>query len=148
MRAVRPYVSKHIEYAGKLPLFVPANWRPGTIEADTMQGYQTVRAEIMYDFAVHKMIRAPGYCISYAPLGFRIESRERAFKSAAWAKHVAEKLHPISNDWGAYAEGWPFPEITVKLFNYIFDVAEYQGACLDEAIPAADRIRKMPTLEY
>ena len=148
MRAVRPYISKFVANPGKLPNWTPNNWVHGSIKADTMAGFRTIPADIMLDFAVHKMVGLPGYCISYAPLGFRIESRERVFKTMEWAKHVAELLHPISNDWGAYAEGWPFPELTIKKFNYIFDVAEHQGAFRDELIPAPERVRYMPAKDW
>lgn len=144
----RPYVSKFKTNAGKFPSWTPNRWHLGTIKADTVFGYKTVDAAIMNDFAVHKMIGTAGFCISYAPLGFRIESRARVFKTENWAKCVAEELHPISNNWGAYAEGWDFPEITIKMFNYIFDKAEYLGAFRSELISAPERIDRMPTKDF
>jgi hypothetical protein len=147
MRARRPYISKFVANEGKLPRWTPNKWVNGYTEADTYRGFQRVPAEIMLNFAVHKMIDFPGYCISCG--GYRVESRGRVFVTPQWAKHVAEIMHPITNDWDAYADGsWPFPEITVKLFNYIWDVAEVQGAFRKESIRDHDRITIMPEKDW
>lgn len=141
---MRRYVSKYLENAETYPRYAPNNWREGYVGV-VMDDYgrkRTIKAMLMHDFAVHEMVHEKrGYCITYAPAGFRISSRDRVFRSIEWAMHVAEELHPISNDWGLYEDGsWQFPEVTIKMWNYIFDVAETRGAFIQHLIPPGDRI--------
>jgi hypothetical protein len=138
---MRRYLSPYIIGKFSPPRYVPNNWIKGTCRIDTGYGYQTVEAELMGQFAVHKMFRAPGYCITYAALGFRITSRDRVFRDDEWAKYAAEMLHPLSNDWGNYMD-FPIPEILEKKRNYIFDLVEYEGGIRNKTIAPADRITK------
>lgn len=134
------YVSKFVATKGGA-VYTPGRWLPGEINVDTHLGFRKTKVYLMQDFAVHNMIGASGYALTHAPSGFRMTSRDRVFRTIEWAMCVGERLHPLSNDWSLYSDGeWPFPSITEKMFNYVFDVAETQGAFLDHLIAPSDRV--------